>query len=182
MLVQDTLTGYVEEIPDNRFYAINPVVSDGLGNPVGAFPFIPLLLKALPMISSMINQAGPILQSALPQAPGTPMPAAPIPAAMPIAPPEPFLPSPGPDPGPYPMSPYSPPMEQTEMPGPVPMEPYPQAMGPPTEQGPFPAMPGYPPRGRWMTPYPLPGPAPFGPAPGFPVMAHASLRRRRRRR
>ena len=170
MLVQDTLTGYVEEIPDNQFYAIDPIAYDGLGNPVGAFPFIPLLLKALPMISSMINQAAPILQSALPQAPAPPMPAmapAPIPAAMPIAPPEPFLPTPGP----YPMSPYprgSESMEAAEMPGPGPMEPYPQPMALPMEPGPFPGMPGYPPRGGWMRRYPLPGPTPNWPyAPSF---------------
>jgi hypothetical protein len=203
MLVQDTLTGYVEEIPDNQFYAVDPVAYDGLGNPVGAFPLIPLLLKALPMVSSLISEAGPILQSAVPQAPAPPMPAMapapmpmPMPAAMPVGPPpEGYSPTPGPQPESYPMSPYpqgTPSMEPTEMPGPSPMEPYsqPMPMTPPMEPGQFPSMPGYPPpRGRWMRRYPLPGPSPnwpyappFGPAPGFPLMPHPYLRRRRRRR
>jgi hypothetical protein len=188
MLVKDTLTGYVEEVPDNQFYAIDPVAYDGLGNPVGAFPFIPLLLKALPMVSSLISQAAPILQAALPGQPPPAMARAPIPA-MPVAPPQAaYLPTPGPETESYPMSPYPqgpPSMEPAEMPGPFPMETYPQPM----EPGLFPPMPGYPPRGRWMRRYPMPEPTPnwpyasqFSPAPGFPIMPHPSLRRRRRRR
>lgn len=72
MLVQDSL-GYVHEVPENQLYESDyaeypehfgesQVVYDGLGNPVGALPF---LAAALPAIGSMFSSALPALSSAL---------------------------------------------------------------------------------------------------------------------
>ena len=73
MLVQDTLTGYLHEVPDTQLYEtdyseypepLGEVLYDGFGNPVG-LPFLaplaaalaPLAAKALPAIASKIIPA-----------------------------------------------------------------------------------------------------------------------------
>jgi hypothetical protein len=75
MLVQDTLTGYLHEVPDSQVYGAylgelpesmgeNQVLFDGFGNPVG-LPFLapiasalaPIAAKALPTIASRIIPA-----------------------------------------------------------------------------------------------------------------------------
>src|SRR5262245_58610014 len=106
MLIQDSLTGRLHEIPDQLYrsylgecgqlyeqryqqgyghsphYAAGQVVYDGLGNPVGIFPLLaklaPLAAKVLPVIT----QALPVISSLLPGA-------APAPAPAPPAPPQP---------------------------------------------------------------------------------------------
>jgi hypothetical protein len=58
MLVQDTLTGYLHEVPDSQLYEpeyaeypepMGEVVYDGLGNPVGLAFLAPLAAKLAPM-------------------------------------------------------------------------------------------------------------------------------------
>jgi hypothetical protein len=66
MLVQDTLTGYLHEVPDAQLYEpeyaeypepMGEVVYDGFGNPVG-LPFLaPLAAKALPILASRLVPA-----------------------------------------------------------------------------------------------------------------------------
>lgn len=66
MLVQDTLTGYLHEVPDAQMYGsqygeypepVGEVVYDGFGNPVG-LPFLaPLAAKLLPTIASKVLPA-----------------------------------------------------------------------------------------------------------------------------
>lgn len=66
MLVQDTLTGYLHEVPDAQLYEpeyaeypepMGEVVYDGFGNPVG-LPFLaPLAAKALPVLASRLIPA-----------------------------------------------------------------------------------------------------------------------------
>ena len=63
MLVQDTLTGYLHEVPDAQLYGaqygeypepMGEVVYDGFGNPVG-LPFLaPLAAKVLPAIAAKV--------------------------------------------------------------------------------------------------------------------------------
>jgi hypothetical protein len=74
MLVQDMLTGYLQEVPDSGYQRYfgnhglgevvydglgNPtgeVVYDGFGNPVGLFPAIAALAaKALPLVGSLLS-------------------------------------------------------------------------------------------------------------------------------
>jgi hypothetical protein len=66
MLVRDTLTGYLHEVPDAQLYEpeyaeypepMGEVVYDGFGNPVG-LPFLaPLAAKALPVLASRLVPA-----------------------------------------------------------------------------------------------------------------------------
>ncbi len=100
MLYQDSLTGMLHEVPDSQVYGLglaedpysvgeSQVVYDGLGNPVGALPFLAaalpalssflpaiggLVSKALPAVSSMFGPAGQALQ----QIPGVGQALAPI--------------------------------------------------------------------------------------------------------
>ena len=105
MLIRDQF-GYFHEIPDARFgrwgdHGLGGVVYDGLGNPVGAFPFLaalaPLAAKILPMVSSILPGLAPASPSAPPPspAPSEPPPPAPIPPplALPYPPPPSALPS-----------------------------------------------------------------------------------------
>lgn len=113
MLVQDTLTGYLHEVPDYplsepefaEYYEpefaeypeqMGEVVYDGLGNPVGFLPFIPkiaaLASKALPMITSALPQVGRLVGGLFrPPAPGAPAPGPALPG-LPFRPPMPGLP------------------------------------------------------------------------------------------
>ena len=66
MLVQDTLTGYLHEVPDAQIYGapygeypepMGEVVYDGFGNPVG-LPFLaPLAAKILPAVASPCSES-----------------------------------------------------------------------------------------------------------------------------
>jgi hypothetical protein len=151
MLYQDRL-GMLYEIPDSQVYGLgyadpygaadSQIVYDGLGNPVGAWPFSNiakavggLVKKALPAVSSfipggaLISQAVPALaQGMAPGAPAPPVPSpVPVPAPLPVA-----SPAPGPMPGALP-----------------------QVPGAPAEM--MPGAPGMPPPG-----YPMPRPWPMG--------------------
>ncbi len=103
MLIRDQF-GYFHEIPDARFggwgdHGLGGVVYDGLGNPVGAFPFLaalaPLAAKILPMVSSILPGLAPASSSAPPPspAPSEPPPPIPPPVALPYPPPPSALPS-----------------------------------------------------------------------------------------
>jgi len=70
MLVRDTMTGYLHEVPDNALYGggfaeypeqvgEGQVVFDGLGNPVGFLPFLPALAAALPAVSGLVSKLAP---------------------------------------------------------------------------------------------------------------------------
>jgi hypothetical protein len=81
MLVRDPYSGYLhevpeaygqplaqapfEEAPDLSEYEVGQTVYDGLGNPVGIFPFIPLIAKALPAIAQTVL---PAISKILPKA------------------------------------------------------------------------------------------------------------------
>jgi hypothetical protein len=100
MLYQDRL-GILREIPDSQVYGLgfagspygeSQIVYDGLGNPVGAWPFSNiaksiggLVSKALPAVASfipggsLISQALPALASGMAPSPAAPQPA---PAAL----------------------------------------------------------------------------------------------------
>jgi len=78
MLVQDTLTGYLHEVPDHLYggylgqvpeYAEAPVVLDGLGYPVG-LPFLPAIAAALPGVASLASRALPAVSGLLSRLPG----------------------------------------------------------------------------------------------------------------
>ncbi|MCK6620975.1 MAG: hypothetical protein HUU32_05965 [Calditrichaceae bacterium] len=78
MLYQDTLTGYLYEVPEDQIAAGQPVVYDGLGNPLG-LPFLapiaaavaPLAAKALPAVaSSLLPAAGRIFSRIFSRRPG----------------------------------------------------------------------------------------------------------------
>src|SRR5262249_24265116 len=109
MLVQDTLSGYLHEVPDHFYngyfgevpeFAQAPVVLDGLGYPVG-LPFLPalapILSSALPAVSGLLSKlpgVGGLVQgligggaSGAPAIPGLP----PLPG-LPGGPPLPGLP------------------------------------------------------------------------------------------
>lgn len=105
MLVQDTLTGYLHEVPDTQLYepelaefpeqfAEGQVIYDGLGNPVGALPFllpfipkiaalaakaIPAITQAIPAITRAIPQVGQLVSRFLPGGIPAPVPGAPAP-------------------------------------------------------------------------------------------------------
>jgi hypothetical protein len=86
MLVQDTLTGYLHEVPDSQLYEpeyaeypepMGEVVYDGLGNPVGLAFLAPLAAKLAPMAlqrlpgilrgaKSAIKRFVPVARRALP--------------------------------------------------------------------------------------------------------------------
>src|SRR5437867_13380028 len=85
MLVRDTMTGYLHEVPDSALYgggfAESPeqigegqVVFDGLGNPVGILPFLPaiagLASQALPAIAGLFSKAAPAVGQIARQVPG----------------------------------------------------------------------------------------------------------------
>src|SRR5262245_38484768 len=71
MLVQDMLTGYLHEIPEQQLYELNEVMYDGLGNPVGLFP-------------GLIRAVGGLVSSILgPGAPTPPRPTPPLPVIGP---------------------------------------------------------------------------------------------------
>lgn len=114
MLVQDQMTGYISEVPDHLYgyegyYGEYPdnvgesqMLYDGLGNPVGIFPFLPkiaaLASKALPAISSIASRI-PGVGKIFGGGPGLPgMPRLPFPFPIPI--PRPGMPGPFPPPMP----------------------------------------------------------------------------------
>lgn len=78
MLYQDTLTGYLYEVPETQLSQGSPVMYDGLGNPLG-LPFLAPIIGALaPAAGSLISN----LFSRRSSAPAAPSPAAcPAPAA-----------------------------------------------------------------------------------------------------
>ena len=102
MLVQDTLTGALHEVPDSQLYGAGfgeppdtfgegQVVFDGLGNPVGLLPFLPaigaLAAKAIPAVASALPAVGNLVGGLFGRRPAP----APVPAvAGPIRPPFPF--------------------------------------------------------------------------------------------
>jgi hypothetical protein len=124
MLYQDRL-GILREIPDSQVYGLgfagspygeSQIVYDGLGNPVGAWPFSNiaksiggLVSKALPAVASfipggsLISQALPALASGMAPSPAAPQPAqAALPQPAPAALMSPGAPSPMPVPLPSP--------------------------------------------------------------------------------
>jgi hypothetical protein len=108
MLVRDPYSGLLHEVPDSGYrfaqapleeapdlseYDVGETVYDGLGNPVGVLPFIPLIAKALPAIaqtvlpaiSKILPKAASILTPPPPGDEGPPPP--PTERVGPIAPP-----------------------------------------------------------------------------------------------
>jgi hypothetical protein len=76
MLIRDRF-GYLRDIPEQRFgrwsnSGLGEVVYDGLGNPVGAFPFLaalaPLAAKILPMAANLLPMLAPSRPSSPPPA------------------------------------------------------------------------------------------------------------------
>ena len=80
MLYQDSLTGMLHEVPDAQVYGLglaedpysigeSQVVYDGLGNPIGALPFLaaalPALSSALPAIGGLVSKFLPGVSSML---------------------------------------------------------------------------------------------------------------------
>lgn len=74
MLVRDTMTGYLHEVPDHALYGggfaeypeqvgEGQVVFDGLGNPVGFLPFLPALANALPAVTGLIGKLAPAVSN-----------------------------------------------------------------------------------------------------------------------
>ena len=110
-----------EEAPDLSEYDIGEVVYDGLGQPLGLFPLIPLIASALPAIAGAAKGLIPAVASAIPKvsslvsslfpsggpalAPPAPMPAG---EPMPLAPPMRYAP----------MAPGAPPADYGPPPGP----------------------------------------------------------------
>jgi hypothetical protein len=104
MLAQDPWSGVVhdvDEAPDLSEYDRGRTVYDGLGQPLGVFPLIPLIASALPAIASaaksvipaitqIIPKVGSMVSNLMPQGGGAP---APMPAQ-----PAPYMPPPGPAP------------------------------------------------------------------------------------
>ena len=152
MLYQDRL-GMLYEIPDGQVYGLgyadpygaddSQILYDGLGNPVGAWPFSNiakavggLVSKALPAVApfipggALISQALPALAQGMAPGGGAPAPG-PVPAPLPVAAP------PGPYPGAFP----------------------PGAM---TPQGMMPGAPGMPMPGMPTPGMPMPRPWPMG--------------------
>lgn len=99
MLVQDTLTGTLHEVPDGQLYETDfaeypeqlgegQVVYDGLGNPVGFLPFIPKIASLAtslipglfgrrpspPGLPPLPPQIGPAVQAAVSYLPRPPFP------------------------------------------------------------------------------------------------------------
>lgn len=84
MLVRDTMTGYLHEVPDSSMYGgfaeypdqigEGQVVFDGLGNPVGILPFLPaiagLAAKALPAVTGLLSKVAPAVGQIAQQVPG----------------------------------------------------------------------------------------------------------------
>jgi len=77
MLYQDTLTGYLYEVPETQLSQGSQVMYDGLGNPLGLPLLAPLIAAAAPMLmqaaGGLINRF--LRPSGPPSAPGTPAPA-----------------------------------------------------------------------------------------------------------
>src|SRR6185503_13811348 len=80
MLVQDTLTGALHDVPEVAGYGYygEPAetmgeVYDGFGNPVGFLPFLaPLAAKLLPALSNAIPGVGNLIGNLIPGAGGAP--------------------------------------------------------------------------------------------------------------
>ncbi|HEY0763762.1 MAG TPA: hypothetical protein VGD61_15420 [Pyrinomonadaceae bacterium] len=78
MIVQDTLTGTLHEVPDGQVYEsefgeypyqMGEPVYDGLGNPVGFLPFLP---KIASLAASFLPKVGGMLRGLLPGGGGAP--------------------------------------------------------------------------------------------------------------
>src|SRR5215510_6512943 len=147
MLIQDSLTGRLHEVPDQLYrsylgecgrvygqqypqgyghsphYVQGQVVYDGLGNPVGIAPLLamlaPLAAKVLPVIADKVL---PVVSKILPAIsnilPGAAPEAPQPPAPMSPAPDQQFAPSPA-TPMPAPVQAPAPPMMQTPAPMPI---------------------------------------------------------------
>ena len=117
MLIQDTLTGQLHEVPDSAFGEAPPsyygagqaqMAYDGLGNPLGlwflpsaaalAAKALPLAAKLLPKVSRLIPRVARLLPR-LPQPPRAVSMPMPQPAAMPQPAPLPDLPPDAAEPG-----------------------------------------------------------------------------------
>ena len=92
MIVQDTLTGTLHEVPDGQVYEsefgeypyqMGEPVYDGLGNPVGFLPFLP---KIASLAASFLPKVGGMIRGLLPGGGGAPgqamMPGGMMPGAM----------------------------------------------------------------------------------------------------
>src|SRR6185436_7071639 len=89
MLVQDTLTGALHDVPDVAGYGYygEPEnvgeLYDGFGNPVGFLPFLaPLAAKVLPALTNAIPGVGQLIGNLLPGGgapPAPPVPGLPVP-------------------------------------------------------------------------------------------------------
>jgi hypothetical protein len=188
MLVEDSLTGWVHEVPDADMYGgygeypeelgEAEVVYDGFGNPVGLLPALtalaPLAAKALPFLASkaipaaagLVRRILPIAQGAARQIPGMIRRLLPFPPQMPGMPPMPFRPR-----LPFPMipRPLPPGWMRPTLPytGPAPRRVYMRCSTWPGPPGLVPRFPG------------APTPPPGLPQPQY--RRRRSLRRRRRR-
>ena len=103
MLVRDSLTGFLHEVPDYRLhgarygqfhqapdlsqYDAGEMVYDGLGNPVG---FLPALAS---LIGGALPSIGKLVSGFLPGLPGSGAPAPAVAAACPACPPCPTCPT-----------------------------------------------------------------------------------------
>lgn len=100
MLYQDTLTGYLYEVPDTRFYAGKQMVYDGLGNPLGFLA--PMRAPAAFQAMHGFHQAEsppPEMQPTAEMPPPGPETPTPMPAPVrPVRAPTPFEPVPAPMP------------------------------------------------------------------------------------
>ncbi len=114
MLIQDTVNGSMEEVPDIALYQGDPTVYNGLGDPIGMLPGLPnpfdLIKNAVSTVSNVIRPMIPGLPIPAPPLPmpALPMPAIPTPTGMlPVAPaPLPGYPMPVPPGWAHPPSPY----------------------------------------------------------------------------
>ena len=127
MLYQDRL-GVLHEIPDSQVYGLGfaeypygvgegQIIYDGLGNPVGAWPFSNiaksiggLVSKALPVVSSFIP-GGSLISKAIPAIAAGMVPGSPRPQSAPAALMSPGAGSPVPLPAPMQMGPTGMPMQ-----------------------------------------------------------------------
>src|SRR5262245_49426019 len=178
MLVQDTVTGNLHQVPDYQMYQRPGGLElyDGLGNPVGLFPG---LIEAAKGLVSKIPIVGGLVSNLLPGGPA----AFPSPAAA-----APFLPPPigglfsNLFPGAAPPLPAPP----GWIPAPVPYTGLPPRrvyMRCSTWRGPTGLVPDFAPQMPGIAPTPLIPPVPAGPTPGFfPRRRFGRSGRSRRRR
>lgn len=86
MLIQDNVSGTIEEVPDFALYENDPTVYNGLGDPVGLLPgLIPGLPNPFDLIKGAVSTVSNLIR------PPAPPPMA-MPPPMAVPPPAPFFP------------------------------------------------------------------------------------------